>query len=160
MIRVAKQSLSPKDLRTKWIKLLIFVSPIFGAYFYSNTSYNSPLFCPIKALTGIPCPSCGMTRSFLAIATGNLPESLEYHIFGIVLFIGCLMTVIHFSLEITIKRNIRTFYSRFIGEKNNLIILLMLLLSYYIIRLYYWGISGELITDFQNSPLAHFLNKY
>jgi hypothetical protein len=159
MLRVSKQLLSPKDLKIKWIKLALLTTPLWGAYFYSYTNYESPLFCPIKALTGIPCPSCGMTRSFLAIARGNLPASIEYHLFGIILFISLLITVIHLSLELGIKRNITTFYSRLIHQETNLIILLIIFLVYYLVRLYYWGISGELITDFYNSPLAHFFNK-
>lgn len=32
--------------------------------------------CPLRALTGIPCPGCGMTRTADAIVTGRLGEAL------------------------------------------------------------------------------------
>ncbi len=35
--------------------------------------------CPFKALTGYPCPTCGMTRSFLALIHCNIKESLSYN---------------------------------------------------------------------------------
>jgi len=32
--------------------------------------------CPLRALTGVPCPFCGMTRGTLAILHGDLFRSL------------------------------------------------------------------------------------
>ncbi len=36
-------------------------------------------FCPMKILTGIPCPGCGMTRAVILMLTGHFTESLEMH---------------------------------------------------------------------------------
>ncbi|MCP9849397.1 DUF2752 domain-containing protein [Cyanobium sp. Morenito 9A2] len=38
--------------------------------------------CPLRALTGIPCPTCFLTRSVLASLHGDLGEALELHLFG------------------------------------------------------------------------------
>ena len=35
--------------------------------------------CIIKSITGIPCPSCGMTSAFFAFINGNVKESFELH---------------------------------------------------------------------------------
>ncbi len=35
--------------------------------------------CPIRAVSGIPCPACGMTRSFLALLQLDWKESLYYN---------------------------------------------------------------------------------
>lgn len=35
--------------------------------------------CLIKRITGIPCPSCGMTRAFFALINGNFAQSFELH---------------------------------------------------------------------------------
>lgn len=32
--------------------------------------------CPLRALTGIPCPTCGMTRGVTALVHGNLEHAL------------------------------------------------------------------------------------
>lgn len=35
--------------------------------------------CPIKALTGIPCPGCGMTRALGLLLTGQFARSFQMH---------------------------------------------------------------------------------
>jgi len=31
-----------------------------------------PVFCPFEAVTGIPCPGCGMTRAMLSLIAGDI----------------------------------------------------------------------------------------
>lgn len=35
--------------------------------------------CPIRFLTGVPCPGCGMTRAGLALLHGRVREALHFH---------------------------------------------------------------------------------
>ena len=38
-----------------------------------------PVPCPFKLLLGIPCPSCGMTRSWLALGRHEWPLAFRMH---------------------------------------------------------------------------------
>lgn len=38
--------------------------------------------CPIRTVTGIPCPGCGMTRSCLALAQGDFASAWFLHPFS------------------------------------------------------------------------------
>ncbi len=38
--------------------------------------------CPIRQLTGVPCPTCYLTRSVLAVLRGDLVGALRLHAFG------------------------------------------------------------------------------
>ena len=40
------------------------------------------LVCPFRALTGIPCPGCGMTHALLAIAGGDLQGAFHFNPFS------------------------------------------------------------------------------
>ena len=38
--------------------------------------------CPLRAITGIPCPTCFLTRATSAALTGDLYNALHWHLFG------------------------------------------------------------------------------
>jgi hypothetical protein len=48
---------------------------------------NLPNVCIFLRTTGLPCPGCGLTRSIVAAAHGNLGLSLSYHRLGLLLLI-------------------------------------------------------------------------
>jgi Protein of unknown function (DUF2752) len=41
-----------------------------------------PVTCGSRALFGIECPGCGLTRSFVALAHGDLQKSVAFHRVG------------------------------------------------------------------------------
>jgi hypothetical protein len=38
--------------------------------------------CPFRTLTGIPCPTCFLTRATATALQGNLVEAVQLHLFG------------------------------------------------------------------------------
>jgi hypothetical protein len=75
-----------------------------------------PSVCPFHELTGLPCPGCGLTRSFVCLAHGHLAESLRYHPLGPLIFASVAATVLFATLErispsvrIDIAPNVRRF---------------------------------------------------
>ncbi len=46
--------------------------------------------CTFKDITGLPCPSCGMTSSFALAIRGDLVNSLQANWVGTLLALGCL----------------------------------------------------------------------
>lgn len=50
--------------------------------------------CPIRAFTGLPCPSCGLTHSFGALLSGSLEASLRLNPLGAILFAGAVVTLV------------------------------------------------------------------
>ncbi|UCF93024.1 MAG: DUF2752 domain-containing protein [Desulfobacterales bacterium] len=43
----------------------------------------SAALCPLRALTGIPCPGCGMTRALLYLGQLNFGKAMAYNLFSI-----------------------------------------------------------------------------
>jgi hypothetical protein len=41
-----------------------------------------PTLCGSRALFGVDCPGCGLTRSIIALAAGDLSQSLQFHRVG------------------------------------------------------------------------------
>lgn len=48
---------------------------------------NLPTLCAFKALCGMPCPGCGLTRSFVATAHFDLARGFAFHPLGPLLFL-------------------------------------------------------------------------
>ena len=40
------------------------------------------IICPFRSITGLPCPTCHLTRSAMATLQGDLGLALHHHIFG------------------------------------------------------------------------------
>ncbi|MCE9636078.1 MAG: DUF2752 domain-containing protein [Planctomycetes bacterium] len=51
--------------------------------------------CAFKLWTGLPCPGCGMTRSVLHLAHGEMIESMRFHPLGI--FVGAFVVAMAFG---------------------------------------------------------------
>lgn len=47
--------------------------------------------CPIKLITGIPCPGCGLSRAIILLFTGNWQEALRVHAFAPIFLIGLII---------------------------------------------------------------------
>jgi hypothetical protein len=43
---------------------------------------NGPVICPFRLATGLPCPGCGLTRSWVFIAHGDFGEAVRANPFG------------------------------------------------------------------------------
>lgn len=41
-----------------------------------------PVICPLRRLSGHPCPGCGLTRSLVAVSHGQLRVAARAHPFG------------------------------------------------------------------------------
>lgn len=51
---------------------------------------DGPIICPFRRLTGLPCPGCGLTRSWVYGAHGWWGESFSAHPFGLLLLLAVL----------------------------------------------------------------------
>jgi hypothetical protein len=43
---------------------------------------SGPVLCPFRLVTGLPCPGCGLTRSWVYIAHGDFGEAIRANAFG------------------------------------------------------------------------------
>lgn len=46
--------------------------------------------CPVRAIAGVECPFCGMTRSFVAMAHGRVGDAFAFHPAGPLLMLAML----------------------------------------------------------------------
>ena len=49
---------------------------------------EGPVLCPFRRATGLPCPTCGLTRSWTSLAHLRVRDAFAYHPLGPVTFVG------------------------------------------------------------------------
>lgn len=66
---------------------------VVGLSFALGSSYwqGLPEMCAFEGITGLPCPTCGITRSFAATAHGHLGLAFHYHALGPFAFLATLL---------------------------------------------------------------------
>lgn len=90
-------------LQKTWLPLIILGLSIGLPLPSGGHILGIPSICPFQNITGIPCPGCGLTRSFVCLGHGRFKEAFFYHPAGPVLFtamlIYLLLSLPAFSLE-------------------------------------------------------------
>ncbi|MEP7216642.1 MAG: DUF2752 domain-containing protein [Anaerolineaceae bacterium] len=62
---------------------VIALACLCAAFALSPTTVGTgPTICPFRLATGLPCPGCGLTRSWVALAHGRISASFNANLFG------------------------------------------------------------------------------
>lgn len=157
MFKLSPYPLSCHDKLVRWGILGFSYAPLLGTYFYNQNYRIGFLVCPIRHLTGIPCPTCGMTRSFMAIGRGDLNQAVAEHLFGPLLFASFVVAIVHITLEILTRHRITAFYCQLLKLKKIQIFGILAIFIYYFFRLYHLSQTGEIYIAFSSSPLGQLL---
>lgn len=67
-----------------------------------------PATCTFRALTGSPCPSCGMTRSVCFTTRGELGRAVAMHPIGPLFTVAVVLQVLYFLLSLALPAVART----------------------------------------------------
>jgi Protein of unknown function (DUF2752) len=149
--------LSKRQRLNRWATIGLYSAPLLGSFFYRYGYRLSFLKCPLRSLTGIPCPTCGMTRSFVAIAQGNLNAAIGYHLFGPFIFLLFLAGAISLLWELKTNKNQTFFYRRYFAKSSVYFSVGTLYLSYYTVRIACLVHTGELSNAFWASPAGNLI---
>ena len=64
------------------------------------TSPQALVLCPLRAVTAVPCPSCGLTRALAHLERGHWAEAVRFHPFSplVFLLVAALVLMLLFEL--------------------------------------------------------------
>ncbi|MEM9447852.1 MAG: DUF2752 domain-containing protein [Cyanobacteria bacterium P01_E01_bin.6] len=132
-----------RDRIIRWVTLGACVMPLGGAYLYNWGFRLSEGPCLFQQVFGFPSPSCGMTRSFMAIARGDLATALSFHAFGPLMFAAFLATAVHASIELIAQRAYVPWYKKIFNRPIIPLSVGFFFVAYYSLRLYVRYSSGN-----------------
>ena len=117
----------------RWLALLPWAT--LGYLIVRSQGLHLPgIICPFRRLTGVPCPTCHLTRSAMATLRGEPGLALHHHIFGppLVAWLGWAAWCSLRQRRLVLPR----------PPKGWLPILLALLMGYWVLRLAGWALLG------------------
>lgn len=83
----------PSDTRAR--DLRIAAGAMLGiAAVWRILPVHPPFVCPLRTVTGIPCPGCGMTRAVVAGVHGDILGSLRYNPAGLLVIALAILIVV------------------------------------------------------------------
>lgn len=94
-----------------WVVLVGIPILFFIAYFYNDLPFSNFEFCAVKRFLDIPCPGCGLTRSFAQLVHGNIIEALKFNVFGPVLAFIFIYIFIRRLLGLFLRRPIPVLFT-------------------------------------------------
>ena len=112
--------------------------------------------CLLRHVTGMPCPTCGVTRSFRAVGQGALAEALAFHPLGPVLYVVFVVVMVR-SAGVAVRG--RTWLDRTARVLVwSIPVLAVATLVTYAVRMALFVSSGAAAEAWQASPLGRLLN--
>ena len=89
----------------------VLVGALLAGFLYVfqlNTDSGDGYVCPLYALTGLECFSCGLSRSLHAVLHGQFPVAFQFHALGpLLVVVAFTATVVWLSEAVTGKSLVR-----------------------------------------------------
>lgn len=75
---------------------------------------GGPVLCPFRLATGLPCPGCGLTRSWVHLMHGQVGEAMAANPFGIVA-LGLAIALVGAVISTVVRRRALPTYAQLAG---------------------------------------------
>ncbi len=121
----------------------IGTATIVASLLYAPWSQTGPVLCPMRLLTGLPCPGCGLTRSFCALVHGDVRNAIAFHLLGPALFLAVISGIPILFYEALTRRRV-AWWNRLLYSKRSGYLMGAMLLTYHLARLANESYQGTL----------------
>ncbi len=145
-----EQGLDRRAIRFRLAAISVVAATLVASFLYAPWVSDGPVMCVSRLMVGIPCPSCGLTRSFCAMSHGAVGEAFQFHAFGPLLFGLCALAIPIMAAELWRGRRFEL-VAKYAFSSRAAWSLAILFAGYHITRLVLEGSSGELLASMQHS---------
>ena len=86
MTEAAVPATATRPGRTRWVLSAFAGAALAGTILVGPRALPHVPFCWFHSATGLPCPGCGLTRSVLAIGSGDFVAAWHFNPFGYLVY--------------------------------------------------------------------------
>lgn len=120
----------------------LFVLPLTSAVFAVSATWRASelpgfVLCPFRAVTGLPCPGCGMTRAFCSIGHGDFAGAFGFNPLAPFVFAAALLLWAHALATLLKLDTARSALERLRPTTRVTRVMLAVTLVWWVVRL--WG---------------------
>ena len=119
---------------------------------YAAHAFTGPVLCPLRALTGLPCPGCGLTRALCVLSSGELTRALALNATALPLALFAFAAVGVAAAEL-VRGRAWQFYRPWLHAGRLWRLSAGGVLGYHAARMAYWAATGVLTRDWHASWL-------
>ncbi|TET38814.1 MAG: DUF2752 domain-containing protein [Planctomycetota bacterium] len=147
-MKTNKENLSqgPAFFKNRILIILVTVGILSVSFFLSGVVLRGPVICMSHGLAGLPCPACGLTRGFCALADLDIVGAIESNALCIPLFLLFIIAPLVAAWEMISRRRLK-FY-RFMYSMKLAYILGGALALYHIGRCACWIANGSFVNQY------------
>ncbi|MGH7144409.1 MAG: DUF2752 domain-containing protein [Planctomycetota bacterium] len=127
-----------------WLPIVVPAGVLLVAWLYRPYVCTGPDLCGFHRATGIPCPTCGMTRSFCFLAHGEWAPAFGFNGLGPPLFVAMVAWMV-----LTLLARLNWLHVEFRPPRGLWVALILILFGVYAVRLTAFFVTPEHIAAMQ-----------
>ena len=132
-------------LANRFLVIAVCLGALAAAFAYSPYVFDGPVVCPLHGISGLPCPGCGLTRAFCALAKGDVAGALAFNAFSIPLALLFIVAPLIAAGEIIARRRF-AFYDFMYSWKLGCV-MCGAVAAYHMCRIVFWIAQGTFWND-------------
>jgi hypothetical protein len=115
------------------------------SYLYAPFVDAGPVLCPLHALMGLPCPCCGLTHAFCALARLDIRAALSAHGLAPLVFSAVVLTPAVCGYELATGRRL---FERWFRSRTLAGVVASVFAVHHAVRLSVWVADGTLVSRY------------
>ena len=126
------------ERRLAWFAFVCLSAMFIVSMVWRPADEPSFILCPFRALTGLLCPGCGMTRAFCALGHGELRRAIHFNALSPLLYLSLIVVWVGAAASVLNFPRVRDAVMRLRPNASTSVVILLFVLVWWVGRLV-WG---------------------